>query len=131
MLLQDPSEHALPALEPVLGPADVLRLQAQAERVKLEESVVGYLLDLVEATRLHEGLALGASTRSALALRRAAQAAALAEGRDYCIPEDVRDRAVDVLAHRVTLQAQAGSPSAAEEARWILSEIVDQVPVPL
>jgi len=131
VLMQDPSVHALPELEPVLTPVDVLRLQAGAERVKLEESLLGYLLDLVEATRLHEGLALGASTRGALALRRAGQAAALCEGRDYCIPEDVRDRAVDVLAHRVAVHARAGAQSLAEEARWIVGEIVDRVPVPL
>lgn len=131
VLARDPSVHTLPILESVLS-LDALRgLQAAAESVKLEESVVAYLLDLVEATRLHEGLALGASTRGALALRRAAQASALADGRDYCIPEDVRDLAVDVLAHRVAVHTRAGLASAAEEPRWILSEIVDRIAVPL
>lgn len=131
VLAQDPSVHALPTLEPVLTPEDMLGLQAAVEGVKLEDALVAYLLDLVEATREHEALALGASTRGALALRRAAQASALADGRDYGIPEDVRDLAVDVLAHRVAPHARGGALPSAEESRWIVSEIVDRVPVPL
>ncbi|MBB82546.1 MAG: ATPase [Deltaproteobacteria bacterium] len=130
VLSHDPSVHTLPTLSPTLGLDQLRALQDTAEAVKLEESVVGYLLDLVTATRDHEALALGASTRGALALRRAAQASALADGRDYCIPEDVRDLAVDVLAHRVGVHTRAGLPSAAEEPRWILNEIVDRVAVP-
>ena len=131
VLSLDPSVHTLPNLTPVLDLETLVGLQQVAEAVKLEESVVGYLLDLVEATRKHDGLALGASTRGALALRRAAQASAIADGRDYCIPEDVRDHAVDVLAHRVAAHTRAGLPSAAEEPHWVLSEIVDRVAVPL
>lgn len=131
VLARDPSVHVLPQLEKVLTLSDLLGLQAAAEDVKLEESLLVYLLDLIEATRVHDGLALGASTRGALALRRVAQASALADGRDYCIPEDVRDLAVDVLAHRVSVHARGGLPAQAEESRWILSEIVDRVPIPL
>ena len=131
VLAEDPSANALPTLEPVLTRTELLAMQAQSERVKLEESLLGYLLDLVEATRLHDGLALGASTRGALALRRAAQAAALCDGRDFCIPEDVRDLAVDVLGHRVAVHARGGAAPAADEARWVVAEIVDRVPVPV
>jgi MoxR-like ATPase len=131
VLTEDPSLHALPLLEAVLSQADLCALQSSVEVVKTEESLVGYLLDLVEATRLHDGLALGASTRGALALRRVAQASALLDGRDYCIPEDIRDLAVDVLAHRVTLEASRALQPTAEESRWIVSEIVDRVPIPL
>ncbi len=131
VLQQDPSVHALPRLEKVLGPTELIALQDAADRVKLAESLLSYLLDLVEATRIHEALALGASTRGALALRRVAQANALMDGRDYCIPEDVRDLAVDVLAHRVAVHARGGRDPEVEEARWILSEIVDRVPIPL
>ena len=81
--------------------------------------MIAYLLDLVDATRDHDGLALGASTRGALVLRRVAQASALLDGRDYCIPEDMRDLAVDVLAHRVSVHARGGRQPAAEESRWI------------
>lgn len=131
VLAQDPSVNALPHIEPVLSLEDLLTLQSAVEDVKIEDSILGYLLDLVEATRAHEGLALGASTRGAIALRRAAQAQALTTGRDYCIPEDVRDLTVDVLAHRVAVPVRGGLQPEAEESRWILSEIVDRVAVPL
>jgi MoxR-like ATPase len=131
VLAEDPASRALPQLEAHLGLDDLRGIQAAAQAVKVEESLLAYLLNLVEATRLHEGLALGASTRGALCLRRAAQASALIDGRDYCIPEDVRDLAVDVLAHRVAVHAQGGLQPAAEESRWIVSEIVDRVAVPL
>ncbi len=101
------------------------------DAIKVEASLLEYLLALVQATREHEALALGASTRGALALRRAAQAAALVAGRDYCIPEDIRDLAVDVLAHRVLVEARTGSQPEAEVSRWIVSEIVDRVAIPL
>ena len=131
VLMQDPSAHVLPTLEPVLGPTELLGLQRATDGVKLEDSLLGYLLDLVEATRHHEALALGASTRGAMALRRVAQANALVDGRDYCIPEDVRDLAIDVLAHRVSIHARSGLHPMAEEARWILTEIIDRVPIPV
>jgi MoxR-like ATPase len=131
VLARDPSLHALPQIETVLDLQDVVGIQDAVEVVKIEETILGYLLDIIDATRRHEGLALGASTRGALSLRRAAQASALLDGRDYCIPEDVRDLAVDVLAHRVSAHVHGGLRPEAEESRWIVSEIVDRVPVPL
>ncbi len=131
VLTQDPSMHVLPELEPTLSLDQLRRIQAAAENVKVEESLLAYLLNVVEATRLHEGLALGVSTRGALSLRRAAQASALIDGRDYCIPEDIRDLAVDVLAHRVVVHLRGGLAPEAEESRWIIREIVDRVAVPL
>ncbi len=131
VLAEDPSVHALPQSEAHLGTDDLRGIQAAAQNVKVEETLLGYLLNLVEATRLHEGLALGASTRGALCLRRAAQANALIDGRDYCIPEDLRDLAVDVLAHRVAVHTRGGLQPEAEESRWIVSEIVDRVAIPL
>jgi MoxR-like ATPase len=131
VLALDPSIHVLPHLEATLALDDLRGIQAAAQNVKVEETLLAYLLNLVDATRLHEGLALGASTRGALSLRRAAQASALIDGRDYCIPEDIRDLAIDVLAHRVTVHARGGLQPEAEESRWIVSEIVDRVAIPL
>jgi MoxR-like ATPase len=131
VLREDPAASELPRLAPVLGSADVQALQRVAERVKFEDSLVGYLLRLVRETRAHESVEIGVSPRGAIALRRAAQARALVDGRDYCIPEDVRDLAVDVLAHRIQLDARAGGAAGREEAAWIIREILDQVPVPL
>jgi MoxR-like ATPase len=131
VLALDPSVHVLPHLKATLGLDDLRGIQSAAENVKVEETLLAYLLNLIDATRLHEGLTLGSSTRGALSLRRAAQASALIDGRDYCIPEDVRDLAVDVLAHRVAVHVRGGLAPEAEESRWIISEIVDRVVVPL
>ena len=131
VLRDDPAASELPRLEPVVSTADVLGMQHVAERIKFNDALVAYLLEIVRATREHEALAFGVSPRGAIALRRAAQARALLDGRDYCIPEDVRDLAVDVLAHRVMVDLRSGRSQAGEETAWILREIVEQVAVPL
>jgi MoxR-like ATPase len=131
VLRADPGATALPHLEPVLDLEQLRAMQESARRVKMDDSLVAYLLRLVEETRQHEALELGASTRGALALRRAAQARALIDGRDYCIPEDVAELTVDVLAHRVAVRLRGGHRQGPEESRWILREILERVPVPL
>jgi len=131
VLRDDPAANELPKLGAVIEPAQVLALRAAALRVKLSDALLAYLLGLVAETREHDAIALGASTRAALALRHAVQVHALLDERDYAIPEDVQALAVDVLAHRISLAARAGAPGAAAEARWILREIVERAPVPL
>ena len=79
----------------------VASLQAAVRQVEVEDSINEYLLDIVEATRRCDELQVGVSTRGALALYRAAQAAALVAGRPYVVPDDVKQLAVPVLAHRV------------------------------
>jgi MoxR-like ATPase len=86
VLSEDPASTALPGLGAVVTLPQLRGMQAAAERVKFDESLVAYLLDVVEETRQHEALELGVSPRGAVALRRAAQARALVDGRDYCIP---------------------------------------------
>ena len=131
VLRDDPGARELPGLGAVLTPAQVLGLRAACDAVKVEESVISYLLDIVRATREHEAVRVGASPRGALALRRGAQARALLDGRDFTIPDDVRELATDVLAHRLVLETQAHEGSSAEDARWLLQEILGRVAVPL
>jgi MoxR-like ATPase len=132
VLREDPAATELPLLEPVVSLPELRGMQQAASHVKLEDSIVGYLLALVQATREHEALELGVSPRGAVALRRAAQARALVEGRDYCIPEDVRDLAIDVFAHRVLIDARGGARrSGSGDTAWILREILDRAPVPV
>ena len=69
--------------------------------------------------------------RDAVAMRRAAQARALVDGRDFCIPEDVRDLAVDVFAHRITVDPRSHHSRDGEETSWIVREILETLPVPL
>jgi len=131
VLLEDPAANALPQLEPVVTLAELRSMQRSAATVKFGDELVTYLLDIVDATREHEALELGASPRAAVSLRRAAQARAIIDGRDFCIPEDIRDLAADVLSHRVIASTRGGVSRGAEETRWILGEALERVPVPL
>jgi MoxR-like ATPase len=131
VLREDPAATALPGLKPVVTLAELREMQELAGRVKFSDELVSYLLEIVEQTRQHEALDLGVSPRGALALRRAAQSRALIDGRDFCIPEDVRDLAVCVLSHRVCASLRGGVRPGDDEPGWILREILDRVPVPL
>jgi MoxR-like ATPase len=115
-------------LEPVLSAAEVVHLQQQVRQVRVDAALSEYVLDLVAATRAHRGISLGGSTRSALALYRAAQALALIEGRDFVIPDDVKQLAGPVLAHR--LLARNPREGQTEIVPEIVREIVTETPVP-
>jgi MoxR-like ATPase len=131
VLREDPAATALQRLRPVISTAEVVALQDVAGTVKFDEALVAYLLAIVQQTREHERVRVGVSPRGAIALRRASQARALLDGRDYCIPEDVRDLAIDVLAHRLRIDSRTQPDPGGEESAWILREILDQTPVPL
>jgi len=123
--------EAAAALAPVLTAADVVQLQREAERVTVEDSLVDYILAIVEKTRQHDALALGVSPRGTQALFRATQALALLEGRDYAVPDDVKRLAVPVFAHRVLINTRVAlAQRATELAERILKEILTQVEVP-
>jgi len=116
-------------LQPVLDGPQVVALQEAVRGVEVEESIHGYLLDIIQATRDCEELHVGASTRGALSLYRAAQAAALLAGRSYVVPDDVKGLAVAVLAHRVIPKGYLhGSQREAVEA--LIERLVDEVRVP-
>jgi MoxR-like ATPase len=118
------------SLRPVLSGDDVLALQALVRRVRVEDSLSDYVLDLVSATRRHPDVYLGASTRAALSLYRAAQALAVVEGRDYVVPDDVKRLAGPVLAHRLLAKAsRSGGREDAAEA--VVADIAGQTPLPV
>ena len=96
-----PANHALPQLEPVLHKDDVVRLQAQVDAVRLDPSLVEYIISLANATRSHPDLEVGLSPRGSLALAQAARATAALRGRDYTIPEDITSNIQPVCAHRI------------------------------
>jgi MoxR-like ATPase len=124
-------EAAPPTLAPVLEVDEVLALQEAAERVRAEESVLDYLVALITATRRSPLLALGVSPRGSLALLRAARARALADGREYLVPDDIKDLAVPALAHRVIVKGSlAGSATGGMDGEAAVSAILQDVPVP-
>jgi MoxR-like ATPase len=119
-------------IAPVLSVEEVRQLQAWAARVAVDESLVEYMLTVVEKTRSHESLALGVSPRGAQALFRAVQALAAVEGRDYAIPDDVKRLVVPVFAHRVVVNTRlALTQRTADVSDRILEEILTLVEVPL
>ncbi|HWQ56548.1 MAG TPA: MoxR family ATPase [Bryobacteraceae bacterium] len=119
-------------VKPVLGAEEMLALQEAVHRVTVEDSLVDYMLAVVEKTRSHEALALGVSPRGSQALFRAVQALALVEGRDYAIPDDVKRLAVPVFAHRVVVNTRTALLQRRTDAGdRIIEEILTQVDVPL
>jgi MoxR-like ATPase len=119
------------SLAGVLADAEVLALQARVERVRTDDSVLDYLMAIVTATRKSPLLALGVSPRGSLGLLRAAQAAALADGRDYLVPDDVKSLAVAVLAHRVIAKNDGGHGEAPRlDSEAVIRAILHDVPVP-
>ncbi len=123
------SREPLESAEPVAGAADLLGMQEAVRGVRVERDVAMYLLRLVDATRKHPRLALGVSTRGALACFRAAQARAFLGGRSYVSPDDFQQLAIPALAHRVQLTYEARYGG--QTARAVIAEIVADVPVPL
>ncbi|HWB83713.1 MAG TPA: MoxR family ATPase [Bryobacteraceae bacterium] len=127
------SEQPVPVADPSgLSAEDVLRFQDAVQRVTVEDSLVDYMLAIVERTRNHESLALGVSPRGSQALYRAVQALALIEGREYAVPDDVKRLASPVFAHRVVINTRTTLVQRrAEAGERIIEEILSQVEVPL
>jgi MoxR-like ATPase len=120
--------HPFEELGPALSPGDMARHQRTVRRVHVDNAVIAYVVAIVEATRAAPEVALGASTRPTMALTRCAQARAIADGRGFVLPDDVKALAPSTLAHRlITRQAR----DASEIAREVLLRILQHVPVPL
>ncbi len=119
-------------METVLRMEDILEAQMAVTRIRVDDSLLDYIMAIVEATRHSEFLLIGVSPRGSLALRRAAQALAYYEGRDYCIPDDIKRLVLPVLAHRVIVSSKYSSPhKRSDEAEAILAEILRNIEVPL
>ena len=119
------------AVEPVVSREEILKLQATAAEVFVEDSVLDYILKIVTATRTEVEFRAGVSVRGGLALRTAAQARALLLGRDFVLPDDVPPLVTPILAHRLALARQTSD--ALEERRvvaGILKRILANVPMP-
>ena len=118
-------DRSPPPVRTVVGPSDVLDMQALAQEVFVAEELLDYVLGLVAFTRSHPKVYLGASPRAGLALVHAAKGLALLRGRDYVLPDDVRHLAPLVLGHRIMLTPEAELEGAAGTA--IITEAIDKV----
>jgi MoxR-like ATPase len=129
MLNEQTTEPPLDSLVPVATLAEVTAAIEEARALFVEESLNRYVVALLRHTRGSSRLALGASPRSGIALLRVAKARALADGRDYVLPDDVKAIARPVLAHRLILAPEARS--AGLTAEEIVGEAVELTPVPV
>ena len=129
ILTMQPGRTLLDNLKPVMGAEEVVQLQDQVPRVKIDPAIVDYILDLTDATRKHEQLHLGISTRGALALTTAVQSAAIVKGRDYVLPDDVKDLFIACCAHRVVSKTYLGNGDS-DATQRILQALLERVPAP-
>ncbi len=132
ILRENVYESAVMGLKPALEAPDVIALQREVANVRMDEGLTEYLLTIIEATRTDKRLALGSSPRGSLYLERAARAAALVDGREYCVPDDIKSLAPSVLAHRVIVESRSGGfGRRAEDAEDIIRDIAETVEVPV
>ena len=119
--------HPVDELEPVISTDDVIAHRAAIRNVHVDTSIVDYIVAIAGATRERADVALGASTRAAVSLTRTSQAFAIASGRDYVLPDDVKIVATSVLTHRVLLSPQAATTDPAD----VIDDILDTLPAPV
>jgi MoxR-like ATPase len=133
LLLEAPAltEEALAKIDTVVSLGEIVALQEAAAQVKLSPELAGYIVEVAQETRRSPFLALGISPRGELSWRNLARASALAAGRGYVLPDDLKNLALPALAHRVVLVNQLDSTGRArEEAERIVTDIMGRVPIP-
>ena len=122
-------DDPLMTLEPVAGPEQLCQMQQQRKEIKISAAVREYITNIVAATRNHESLRFGSSPRGSLGLMRAAQGLAALRGRNYALPDDIKELLVPVLAHRIILSEEA--KLSGENPEHILEEIISRISVPI
>ncbi|MBC7260054.1 MAG: MoxR family ATPase [Chloroflexi bacterium] len=120
--------HPVETVEQVVSAEALLQAQEAVKEVHIDDAIKEYIVELVNTSRKHPDIYLGASPRGSLALYKTAQAKAAVEGRDYVIPDDVKALAIPALAHRLIVSPAARIKNV--DARVVVQEILDSVPVP-
>jgi MoxR-like ATPase len=121
------ASHPINRIRHVVNASDILRCQALARTVHVSDAVKDYIVTLAAATRQHPALNYGCSPRASLALMHCGQSLAAAHGRDYVLPRDIRDLAVQVLSHRLPLKMQARAEFGSPEQ--VVRSLLEQLPV--
>lgn len=116
-------------IEPVVNKQDILNMQDEVEKITAQDSIMEYIINIVNVTRNSEELQLGASPRASIDMLKAARAKAYMSGRDYVIPDDVKEIAIPVLSHRLIM-----SPSSRMEGKSmeeVLNRLLNKVVIPV
>jgi MoxR-like ATPase len=128
ILTAQAEHHPLDLLKPCVTLDDVLALRRAAQHVRISEELKRYVVDVVGATRSMPGVQLGASPRASIALMKTAQALAMFDGLDFVSPEQVRELAGPVIAHRLVMEPQARFSGQTPEG--VVNEVIKKIPVP-
>ena len=115
-------------LEPAADGETILALQKTVEGIHVDDDVLGYVTDIVQATRVQRQVEVGASPRGSLAIFKLARARAVFHGRDYVIPDDVKEVAAPALVHRMIMKAESWVKGV--DPRQMVDEILKTIPVP-
>ena len=129
ILAQYLKQNPLESLTPVIDISEILELQQQVKSVYIDNTLLNYVVEIINLTRRNENVLLGASPRGSLALCKSAQALALMKGRDYVLPEDIKKMIIPTLSHRIILKQEAKLKK--KNVLDILSTITNSVFVPL
>ncbi len=129
ILLRFEEDTVLPAVDAVTSADELKEMQRLVPRVRVDDTVRGYVVSITRKTREHESLSLGASPRAGLALYKASQAAAAMDGRDFVTPDDVKAVAVRVLSHRLVLTSNARLRG--RTTTQIVEQVLSSTPVPI
>jgi MoxR-like ATPase len=122
-------KHPIESLQPVASLEDVISLQEKIKEVYIDETIIQYILDIVTATRKHSDIVVGASPRASLAMYRSSQTLAYIRGRDYVLPDDIKEVAPLVLSHRIILKSESYLRGYTQKG--VISTILMSVEVPI
>lgn len=128
LLSEQIQQHPIDTLQPCVDLQEIIALKEQVKQVRISAELKRYVVDIVNATRLAEGVQLGASPRGSLALMKIAQALALFDGYPFVTPEHIQELAVGAIAHRLVMEPQARFSGTT--ATGVVEEILKSVPVP-
>ena len=127
MLERFQKDDPLISLEPVANPDQIIHLQQMRKEIRISAPIRNYITDIVAATRNAGSLRFGSSPRGSLGLMRASQGLAALKGRDYVLPDDIKQLVLPVLTHRIILNEEARLGG--EDPEQILTEIISRIPV--
>lgn len=123
------SDNLLESIKPVTSGEDVLEARKKVEQVHMDDSLQDYIVQIIQATREHKDVYLGCSPRGTLALFNNSRALAFIRGREYVVPDDVKELVICTLAHRIILKSEARIQGKSQES--VLSEILKSIRVPV
>lgn len=130
ILETDPARTALNQIEPVMTAEELVEFQKQVPKLRMDPSLIDYVIRIASATRNHEQLQIGISPRGTLALVQAARATAMVQDRDYVVPDDIIANVIGVCAHRVVGKAYVHDDDTQATAR-IIQQVLETVPSPV